>query len=100
MTESPTPSNFAKWLRILASGLLSGAVAAFIWNGQSFLAYGFEEPLEFYAAITGIFGGLIGVFIAWFLIGAGIAFFVKKNSPALGWWFLLYVVFTIMGIAS
>ncbi len=98
MNESPTPSKLAKWKRPLIGGLLSAGIAIIIWNGQGLFAYGFEEPLEWFAAITGIWGGIIGIFFSWFLAGAVIAFYVRKNLAAFGLWILLYVLCTILGI--
>ena len=98
MTESPVSSKPINWIRPLVGGLLSAGVATFIWSGGSLFAYGFEEPLEWYASITGIFGGINGVFLSWFLIGGAIAFFFRSNLAALGIWFLFYVFCTFLGV--
>jgi len=54
--------------------------------------------LEFIYNITGIWGGVMGVFLSWFLAGAVITLFVRRNLPAFGSWILLYVLCTILSL--
>jgi hypothetical protein len=114
MTESSTPSKFAKWKRPLIGGLLSGGMALLISSGVTeglfdnlpeffwgiyelaFNPYVIATPalligLDFFA--DQIF--FSGVFIAWFIIGAIIAHFFRRNWLAIICWFIVDAILYI-----
>jgi hypothetical protein len=114
MTESLTPSNFAKWKRPVIGGVISASIAAFFML-LYFLAYridwfydflfstldmdmlgaGFYAPgLPFWLVrfddLQGSISTVFSIFV-WFLAGFTITYLVRKNIIAIGLWILLYI---------
>jgi len=77
MTESSTSTKLAKWGRVLIGGLLSAGIAGY--------------------AINFISGSLdIKIILLWFLLGAIIAIFIRKNIPAILVWLLVSVIISLL----
>ncbi len=97
MTESPTPSKFAKWKRPLVGGLLSAGIAGislFILmllfgspSAAGLLAWPLAVRMLFFRP-RNEFTEIVIALLIWFLIGFMIAHFIKSNKQAILFWFL------------
>jgi hypothetical protein len=108
MTESPTPSTFAKWKRALIGGLLSAGVVGLATGLAPLLDYFMGGGDDISSILTKIFsvfplllmgiGGdvppLILTISFWFLVGATITFFIKSNKGAIRLWIVFLVLMT------
>ena len=113
MTESPTPSKFAKWKRPLILGILSAIPATLLMSGLEtyqfpwlgFVLIGFMVPALIFdgSLLTPIYLTNPKVFLLvilfWFLIGAILGYSTRKNWLAIGCWLLLDAIFIIIGFA-
>jgi len=104
MTESPTPNKFAKWKRPLIGGFLSTLItligiaiglsndSLFFLIGQRFMGLPIFILVNLLHLDEIIIPGIILTLAIWFLIGALITHFVRKNLPAVAYWLLSLVV--------
>lgn len=112
MTESPTPSKFAKWKRPLIGGLLSAGVVGISTGLITLLDYFMDggDDRSILTLIFSFFPKLLMVFINagdppfdpplilmisfWFLVGATITFFIKSNKGAIRLWIVFLALTT------
>jgi hypothetical protein len=106
MTESPTPSKFAKWKRPLIGGTLSTLIAWIFLTTELGSDFGF---FIFYALPFFILELLISMdreyetqiilisLLFWFPVGFLTALFIKDNRKAIFGWSLLCIIFGLFG---
>lgn len=109
MTESPTPSKFAKWKRTFIGGMLSALVAGVVWI---ITIYGEDSP---FVLLSPSFAGMPAMILNafsekrimlddfpvwflvvgfWFIVGAIIAYSTKTNKKAVWLWLLVLLLLT------
>lgn len=114
MTESPTPNKLAKWKRPLIGGLLSAGIVGIYAKYIDMFLDGFSIlsifSLEFFCPPNCYFFsignpwwveilGYGAILLIWFLAGATITYFTRKNWLAIGLWLLLQAIKTFLYIA-